>query len=248
MQTLVTNFNRVSGWASKSVRRRGLLKTAKIAGSSITDLYFDWRFGTDTRGKLHWSLFEEHLANRQRAVSYQPTKARPFLKLLKELRLPEGSTFVDVGSGKGKVLLLAAQQNQNRFKRVVGLEFSATLCVQARKNIDIFLAKGKILAPIEVVQGDVTQHTLAGDENVFFLYNPFDGVILAEFLNVIRQSLVHYPRPIWLVYSVPVHAAVVDNSRLFTLSRTLNLAGNDVYVYATVEAVSGQARGASAGG
>ena len=130
----------------------------------------------------------------------------------------------------------------------MGLEFSATLCVQARKNIDIFLAKGKILAPIEVVQGDVTQHTLAGDENVFFLYNPFDGVILAEFLNVIRQSLVHYPRPIWLVYSVPVHAAVVDNSRLFTLSRTLNLAGNDVYVYATVEAVSGQARGASAGG
>jgi SAM-dependent methyltransferase len=231
MASIVNQIHRVSGWVTKSVRQRGVVKTAQVAGSSVTDLYFDWRFGTDTRRKLDTSLFEAHLANREHAVSYQPTKAQPFLRLLRELQLPLGSTFVDVGCGKGKVLLLAAQRKQNRFKRIVGLEFSETLCAQAKKNIKIFQAKGEVMAPIEVVQGDATQHTLAGDENVFFLYNPFDGVILAQFLDVIRRSAAQHPRQIWLLYSVPLHAEVVEKSGLFARSQTLNLAGNDVYVY-----------------
>ena len=230
-------------WARRSLRRRGFLATVKVATSSAADLYFDWRFGTDTRTEMGAEHFEQYLANRKHAVMYQPSKAGPFLKLMQQLDIPERSTFMDVGCGKGKVLLLAASSEQHRFKRVVGLEFSRALCERARKNIEIFGQKRNLLAPIQIVEGDASQYEFVGDENVIFLYNPFNGTILARFLERLRDSLARHPRQIWLLYSVPVHADVVDASGFFSRSRTLNFGGNDVYVYTsqlTATAFSGR--------
>jgi len=105
---ILGRVRRVTSWAIDSARRRGVMRTVTIA------------------------------VNRRHAVSYQPTKARPFQDLLRRLDLPAGGTFVDVGSGKGRVLLLAAR---HPFKRVVGIEFSPSLCEQARRNIEIFRAQ-----------------------------------------------------------------------------------------------------------
>ncbi len=233
MTSIATNWNRASQWALRNVRRRGLAVTAKVAYSYAVDFYFDWRYGTDTHDIVPPSQFEPDLENRGHAVAYQPSKAQPFLKLLDALQLPRGCTFVDVGSGKGKILLLAARYAGHRFRRVVGLEFSSALCEQARRNIDIFRRSHPRLAPIDVIEGDATKCVLEGDENVFFLYNPFDGLILARFLKVIESSWIKHPRRIWLVYSVPMHAEVVLASGLFPQRREFNFGGNDVYVYST---------------
>jgi|WetSurMetagenome_2_1015567.scaffolds.fasta_scaffold325962_1 SAM-dependent methyltransferase len=213
----------------RNVRRRGIQPTAAVAYSYALDYVFDWRYGTETHDVVRTSELEAELENRGHAVSYQPSKARPFLKLLGALGLPEECTFVDVGSGKGKILLLAAL----RFRRVVGLEFSAKLCAQARRNIDVFRRSHPHLAPIELVEGDATQCVLSGDENVFFLYNPFDGLVLAQFLQLLGRSLRERPRKIWLIYSVPIHAEVVLASGLFAEHRRLSIGGHDAYVYST---------------
>jgi SAM-dependent methyltransferase len=217
-------------WTVESVRHRGLLTTVKIAASTMEDAFFDRRFGTETSQVVNSDQLEASLANRAHAVRYVATKARPFLRLLRRLQLPDGSTFVDAGSGKGKVLMLAAQ---HPFKRVVGIEFSPSLCEQARKNIEIFRRKVRTLAPIEVSEGDVTRHAMRGDENVFFLYNPFDAVILGQFVENIRRSVAAHPRQIWLIYSVPLHAAVLAASGLFTRCDVFNLGGNEFHVYTT---------------
>jgi SAM-dependent methyltransferase len=214
--------------AIESVRHRGFLTTCKVVVSTFEDSFFDRRFGTETGRVVYSDQFEASLANRAHAVSYQPTKARPFRSLLRRLQFPAGSTFVDVGSGKGKVLLLAAQ---HPFKRVVGIEFSRALCDQALRNIDIFRGKVRTLAPIDVFEGDVTQHALRGDENVFFLYNPFDALILSAFVERIRRSLASHPRQIWLIYSVPLYASVLGASGLFTRCEVHNLYGNEFHVY-----------------
>jgi SAM-dependent methyltransferase len=221
-------FQQVLAWTIDSVRRRGFLTTVKVAVSTVEDSFFDRRFGTETSRVVHSDQFEANLANRVHAVSYQPTKVRPFLRLLRHLQFPHGSTFVDVGSGKGKVLLLAAQ---HRFKRVVGIEFSRSLCDQSLRNIEIFRGHVRTLAPIDVFEGDVTQHELRGDENVFFLYNPFDAVVLGEFVERIRRSLTSHPRQVWLIYSVPLYAPVLDAAGLFTRCEALSFYGNDFHVY-----------------
>lgn len=196
--------------------------------SSVEDSFFDWRHGIETSQAVNTDELEATLRNRPHAARYRATRARAFRDLLNKLALPENSTFVDVGSGKGRVLLLAAQ---HPFARVVGIEFSPMLCERARRNIDIFRAKTPALAPIDVCQEDVTQYTFRGDENVFFLYNPFDAAILNQFVENVRRSLAEHPRPIWLIYSVPLHAAVLEASGVFTRSDTFCVGGNDVYVY-----------------
>ena len=222
------------GWAVRSVRRRGVVKTLKVAVSYIEDLSFDRRYGTETRAVVERELLGHGLENRAHAVAYQPTKERPFLSLLQRLALPPASTFVDVGCGKGRVLLLAAQHHA--FTRVVGIDFSRTLCERARENITIFRTKVPLHVPIEVIEADITRYAFAGDENVFFLYNPFDATILQGFLERVRESHATNPRSIWLIYSVPVHAAVLEASDFFSVRDAFSIRGNDFRVYRNVRA------------
>jgi SAM-dependent methyltransferase len=225
---VVGKFSQAISWAVESIRDRGLATTCKVAINAVEDSFFDRRHGTETGRAVDSDQFEANLANRAHAVRYKATKARPFLALLRHLRLPAGSTFVDVGSGKGRVLLLAAQQN---FKRVVGIEFSPTFCERARQNIDIFRARIQPLTPIEVIQADITQHEWRGDENVFFLYNPFDAVILSRFVENVRRSVAAHPRQVWLIYSAPIYASVLGESGLFPQREAVSFWGTEFHIY-----------------
>src|SRR6188508_1333404 len=115
-------------WARRSIRRRGLLQTSKVAGSVARDFFFDWKYGTDTRRMIDAGDLETESENKSRAVQYQATKAWPFLKLLRAIQVPRDGIFVDFGSGKGRALLIAADYG---FKRSVGIEFSPQLCAIA---------------------------------------------------------------------------------------------------------------------
>ena len=90
-------------WAARSVSRRGLLQTGKVAGSVILDLSFDFLHGTDT---MRWVWVEDLGANSEHdanAVGYRATKAGPLRALIRKLDLQRGLTFVDLGSGKGRM-------------------------------------------------------------------------------------------------------------------------------------------------
>lgn len=229
MFALALQVTNVSGRALRSIRKSGLRATLEVAVASVLDLTFDWRYGTETRRVVWNTDFEAGLENRDHAFSYQATKAKPFLDLMLRLPLPPRSTFVDVGSGKGKVLLLASQLPT--MARVVGLELSPLLCEQARRNVRIFEKSGKLRAPILVIAADASSRVPEASENVFFLYNPFDGTVLSAFLLRLRESLAASPRQVWILYSVPVHAAVLDASDLVFRIGSHALGGNQVHVY-----------------
>ncbi|MCA9217507.1 MAG: hypothetical protein KDB27_30775 [Planctomycetales bacterium] len=62
------------------------------------------------------------LEDKQHAEKYKATRARYFRKLMKRVHLPRDGVFVDVGCGKGRILLLAVEHGLNR---VVGIEIFA---------------------------------------------------------------------------------------------------------------------------
>lgn len=219
---------RALAWAAASIRNRGWWTTLQVAFSVVTDVFFDWRFGTDTFQIVNIAELQSSSSNVSHAVRYQATKARPLRKLLHRLQLPHDAVFLDYGSGKGRALMLAARE---RFKRVVGVDFSPRLCAVARQNVETFRRKVRGLAPIEIVEGDATTHPLSHDENVFFFYNPFDEVILARVVEKIRESVATHPRPVWLIYCTPRHAEVIERSSLFSRREAFSFGGTEFRVY-----------------
>src|ERR1700749_719972 len=148
-------------WARRSLASRGLVRTSKVAGSALLDLSFDLWYGTDT---LRWVWVEDLGANSEHdanAVGYRASKAWPLWRLIKRLKLPRDRTFVDLGSGKGRVLLLAAQL---KFQKIVGVEFSPKLCTIAWANIAKFSRQLNIRSEIDIIEADAAQFSITPDQ------------------------------------------------------------------------------------
>jgi SAM-dependent methyltransferase len=215
-------------WAVKSLRHKGIKQTAAIASNVLIDLSFDWRHGTDTMRWVQPDALGALTSNQAHSAPYQATKVRPFLQLLRALRLPLDCNFVDIGSGKGRVLLIAAEFG---FDKVVGLEFSPALCEVARNNARIYAGTRRRLSPIEIVETDAAQYRFAPRDQVLFMYNPFDAFVMNEVLRNLRESLEAHPRPTWLIYNIPTHHDLISTSGLFATSSQQTIGGNQFRIY-----------------
>jgi 16S rRNA G966 N2-methylase RsmD len=216
------------GWAVRSVRERGLLQTMKVATSVVADLSFDWRYGTDTTRWVKVADLGVVGENQIHGVDYQPSKARPLRKLFNSLDLPREGVFVDFGSGKGRVLLIAVECG---FRKLVGVEFSPELCECTRRNMQIFKQHGGLTAHIDIVLSDVANYRIQPDQRVFFMYNPFDEAVMAQVVVNLRRSVELAPRKIWLIYNTPKHHLVIERAGLFCSHVNREFGGTQFRVY-----------------
>jgi hypothetical protein len=192
----------VFNWALQSTKDKGIANTIKIACNVAMDLSFDWKYGTDTMRWVDRNALETRSDNRSHSAPY--------------------------GSGKGRVLLIASQFG---FRKVVGIEFSGELCAIARQNVEAFSRKAKPHSSIEVIEADATRYQFQAGERVLFMYNPFDGFILAKVIENIRRSLAQNPRRIWLIYNTPLHHEVIKSAALFQSDSFYEIGGNHFRVY-----------------
>lgn len=166
--------------------------------SRLDDLIFDLRHRTDTRMVAEVGA-DVVSANREHAVPYTPARQRPFRELLSTIELPRDSVFIDVGSGKGKVLMMASEYH---FRKVIGIEFSESLCGIARANIERFARSSRASVTPEVVHCDAAEYRFT-DENVVFMYNPFHTAVMETFIANLRESCIRNPREMMLIYHQP---------------------------------------------
>ena len=215
-------------WLFESLRRFGFGQTMAIMWSVLVDLSFDYRYGTDTFRRIPRDEIGTDSENKVHCVNYGASKALPFMGLMRLLKFPTDGVFVDLGSGKGRALMLAAKYG---FRRVIGVEFSAELCTTARANLKKYLHKSPSQSQVEVVHSDVTQYQLRDDETVFFMLDPFNAPVLAQVLANIRASLARRPRTLWLIYSVPRERETIDQSGLFQQDQLHVVVGAEFRVY-----------------
>lgn len=214
----------------KGIKKRGLLRTTRGALGVLTDCWFDIKYGTTTIGWVNLDDLTINSGNKCRGKNYKPTKVRDFKKLMHVLNFPKDSVFVDLGSGKGRLLLLAAEYG---FKRVVGIEFSLELCEQAKRNISIYKEKVGIDADIELVEADIVDYEIKDDENVFFMFNPFDEVITSSVLKNITNSFDKKPRKIWLIYNHPDYSDLIEGQGAFVKAGEYTYGVSKFNVYVT---------------
>ena len=213
----------------ESIRAIGLAATAMHVVGTIRDHVFDWQSGTDTSSWVALKDLQIESESAVRGVDYHPTRARPFRKLLSRLDLSRDRAFVDFGCGKGRAVLLAMEYG---FRKVTGIEFSASLSETARRNVEIFGARINAESIVEIVHGDVIDYTIADDETVFYFFNPFDEVIFGKVLSNIQASLASAPREISLIYYNPVqHQTIEDKAPFLGLAQKYDIAGCVFNVY-----------------
>ncbi len=198
--------------------------------STLNHYTFDLRYGTDTRASVELKNLTIESRNKTRGVGYQPSTPALFHRIMRRLAVPPGSVFVDVGCGMGRALLMAARYD---FVRLVGIEFSPALCTIARRNVEIFRRRTGVTIPIEIVEADVAEYDICDDQNVFYLFNPFDDVVMELLLDRIDQSRTRAPRIVWLVYLYPTRRHIIEHRASYELRHVLRYGGVDVVLYSS---------------
>jgi hypothetical protein len=117
-------------------------------------------------------------------VFYQPTPARHIFEMIVRSGLGDGDVLVDLGSGMGHVPLLAAMCTN---ASAVGVELEPAYIACARQS-----AASLNLANASFVQCDARTADFASG-TVFYLYTPFQGTILREVLDRLRQEAKRRP-------------------------------------------------------
>lgn len=174
----------------------------------IHDESWDRANGVRTAGSVQIDEITAPDDEKLGAVRYEPTPPDCFAHLLMAAKLRRGVcyTFVDVGSGMGRVLLLAALAG---FERVMGIELGEELHQIARRNIAAMkprIGDGVVTS----VRADATRVMLPPEPTICFLNNPFDGAVLDRFLDNVEASLAAHPRPFTIIYYHCNHADRLD--------------------------------------
>jgi predicted RNA methylase len=188
---------------------------------------FDAKYGLDTA-----TIVES--ANRE-GTRYEATPPRLFRRILGDLRIDfKHFIFIDVGSGKGAVLLYAASFP---FKRIIGIEWSRQLHEIASENILRYQRRAASpTGAIDPICLDARQYRFPSEPAVIYFSNPFGRQIMRLLRDNIETSFAASPREIYVVYYLPIDD-VFETSGHFKLFATgMNYS---VYRASAVDGTSG---------
>ena len=171
------------------------------------DRGFDAAHGTDTRGYFTLDAVAEDTDNPGDTL-YEATRPSVFGAALDAVPIrAEDFVFVDLGSGKGRALLLASDRP---FKKVVGVEFSKPLNDIATRNIARYVTPQSSCSDVQSLAMDATEYALPEDNLLVYMFNPFPPDVLRVVVTNIRRSVADTPRDVFLLYMHPVLIDVLD--------------------------------------
>jgi SAM-dependent methyltransferase len=190
----------------RSLRRNGLRFTLReglwaIKKPTRESNEFDVKYGTDTGGLVQLWHFKIRSPNARYATAYIATEEQALVDAISALPDdPRTLTFIDLGCGKGRALLVAAKLG---FKQVIGVEFAHELAETAKKNLEIL---GITNAVVE--HADAAEYHFPSGDIVVYLYNPFHKEVLQKVIENLKRSL---PKKVYVIYGIPACAALFDS-------------------------------------
>jgi hypothetical protein len=146
---------------------------------------------------------------------YQPTEAALFHEMLEALRQQQSQldfrdfVFLDLGSGKGRTLLMASDYP---FRRVVGVELLPALHQAAQENLSKYRSESQKCFALESICADATDFPFPAEPTVLYLFNPFPESGLMRMIAKLEQSLRAHPRAVYVLYHNPLLEHVLSES------------------------------------
>jgi predicted RNA methylase len=194
-------------------REHGLRRTLAFAAHNLRHviahriaLRWDRTHNVDTAGSIQLASLSVVGPNRDFGNECVGTSPRSFDVMMQSLpRDLKPYTFVDVGAGKSRTLLLASHYG---FARALGVEFAKELVACSRRNIARFCSDRQTCRDLEVVEADATQFVFPATPLVIYFYNPFTVEVFDAVLHNIVISLKAAKRDCYIVYASSSHNAI----------------------------------------
>jgi hypothetical protein len=150
---------------------------------------------------------------------YRPFWRKEFFEAIESLDIDlTDYLFVDVGAGKGKLLLLASQF---AFSEIIGVEYAPSLHAVAMKNIQQQKIRTGTQTKITSIWADALTWDLPNRPAVYFLYNPFDLVTTKAFFSRLDQHAAKTGLSIFMIYANL--RGVVERQEAFASGQSLLL-------------------------
>jgi len=175
------------------------------------DAEYDWDYRVDTTSAtVGW---RERLIG-QFHSAYQPTEPALFKEMMASLKIDfQEFTFIDIGSGKGRVLLMAADYP---FRRILGIELLPALHRVAQENLSAYKSDSQQCFALETVCGDAREFVFPAEPILLYLFNPLPELALIEVMANLENSLRQFPRVVYLLYHNPLLENVLAKHPAFT--------------------------------
>jgi SAM-dependent methyltransferase len=180
----------VKAGAKKNTGDAGKTKPRLLQGLSRRDGYtqhpFDAEFGVRTSGLVAGRHLKSGHKHDRHATAYYGVAPSVFHGLVRRWQKTgpvaplHETTFVDLGAGMGRAVLLASELG---FAAAVGVELHPTLARVARENVRIWRAAGRERGPMRIVEGDAVEFGLPQGPVLAFLFNPFGATVLRRLLK-----------------------------------------------------------------
>lgn len=181
------------------------------------DADYDWDYRVNTTsGAVGW---RDRLLGMFHSA-YQPTEPVAFHEMIAGLQQEASSagtpldlrdfTFIDLGSGKGRTLLMASDYP---FRRIVGVELLPSLHRTAQENLSKYTSESQKCFALESICGDATTFAFPDEPLVVFLFNPFGESGMRRVVGSLEQSVSAHPRPVYVLYHNPLLEHVLSETK-----------------------------------
>lgn len=209
----------IAGTVASMVRVSLDRRIWRSSGRADGGCEFDRKFGTDTGAfVVQIEGLDTTSPNWIHSTRYRPTPATVFHKLMAALPIRhEEFTFIDFGSGKGRVLLLASEFP---FKAIVGIEFSRDLHEVAQRNVARYKSLTQACTRIDCLLLDATLYDVPLGPKVCFFFNPFHEPVMVQVVRRLEASLIAAPSPMFILYYRPALQHIFRDSKYFRELRT----------------------------
>ncbi|WP_342332627.1 class I SAM-dependent methyltransferase [Pedobacter sp. FW305-3-2-15-E-R2A2] len=187
---------------------------------------FDQKYGTLTS-----TIFEQYelpedinLERFVNAYRYSPSPVnivREAMHLLKEHRIDYNKyTFVDIGSGLGRNLLIASEYP---FQKITGIEISSYLTEIAKGNLDKYNSPTQKCKDIRLECTDILAYSFPKENMILYFWEPFTADVSGPFMQSLSQFIRETGLTIHLIFLGAVFPAI-ETSDLFKITEAKKIA------------------------
>jgi SAM-dependent methyltransferase len=176
---------------------KGVVKATRrlLPGLAVKDGFtrhpFDAEFGVRTSGLVAGRHLKSGHRHDRHATAYYGVAPSVLRALVGRWRRSgpaaaiADTTFVDLGAGMGRAVLLASELG---FKAAVGVELHPALVGIAKKNLSVWRAAGRERGPMRIVERDAVEFALPDGPVLVFLFNPFGAPVMRRLLKAWKKG------------------------------------------------------------
>jgi 16S rRNA G966 N2-methylase RsmD len=190
----------------------------------IDNYFFDILNKTDTYTRRPLETYDKDTPYIESAFEYMPSYTQTIKTSLNKIIKKDDnvlkSNFLDIGCGKGKIMLIASTLG---FKTGVGFEINKNLSIIAEKNLII----KKIENKYKIINENAVNKNIIPEFSVCYFYNPFNKVMSQKFFNILEEKKTKINK--YLIYVNPLFSKLLNDN--WDLIDKFNVGTQDVQIW-----------------